>query len=71
MKRLIYALYRRKEKILILLVGLFFGIIVGIFLAPAKNGVTIGSYNGNTSSRKDDDEEEFHEDLAMEMGELR
>lgn len=70
MKRLIYALYRRKEKILILLVGFFFGIIVGIFLAPVKNGVTIGSYNGNTSSGKED-EEEFHEDLAMEMGELR
>lgn len=69
MKNFIYALYRRREKILILLVGLFFGIIVGIFLAPVKNGVTIGSYNGN-NSRKDDDEE-FHEDLAMEMGELR
>lgn len=68
MKRLIYALYRRKEKILILLVGLFFGIIVGIFLAPVKNGVTIGSYNCNTSKK---DDEEFKEDLAMEMGELR
>lgn len=70
MKRIFYALYKRKEKILILLVGLFFGIIVGIFMAPVKNGVTIGSYNGNTSSKKED-EEEFHEDLAMEMGELR
>ena len=70
MKKVIYALYKRKEKILILLVGLFFGMIVGIFMAPVKNGVTIGSYNGNNSSRKDD-EEEFHEDLAMEMGELR
>ncbi len=70
MNRIIYALYKRREKILILLVGLFFGIIVGIFMAPVKNGVTIGSYNGNNSSKKED-EEEFHEDLAMEMGELR
>ena len=69
MKRLIYALYRRREKILILLVGLFFGMLLGIFIAPVKNGVTIGSYNGNTDGKKDEDE--FHEDLAMEMGELR
>ncbi|MCR4808195.1 MAG: hypothetical protein K5857_11055 [Lachnospiraceae bacterium] len=68
MKKFIYALYRRREKILILLVGLFFGMLVGILLAPVKNGVTIGSYN-NTASKKED--EEFHEDLAMEMGELR
>lgn len=68
-KRLVYALYRRREKILILLVGLFFGMIVGIFLAPVKNGVTIGSYNGYLEGRKEEDE--FHEDLAMEMGELR
>ena len=73
MKRLIYALYRRREKILILLVGLFFGMLVGIFLAPVKNGVTIGSYNGNNSENKKKEEEqnEFNEDLAMEMGELR
>jgi hypothetical protein len=70
LKRLIYILYRRKEKILILLVGLFFGIIVGIFLAPVKNGVTIGSYNGNNSKKKEEDDE-FTKDLAMEMGELR
>ena len=68
MKRVIYALYKRREKILILLVGLFFGMLLGIFIAPVKNGVTIGSYNGNTSGK---DDEEFHEDLAMEMGELR
>lgn len=70
-KRAVYALYKRREKILILLVGLFFGVIVGIFLAPVKNGVTIGSYNGNTDMKKEKEEEEFHEDLAMEMGELR
>lgn len=69
MKRLVYALYKRREKILILLVGLFFGMLVGIFVAPVKNGVTIGSYNGNTDRKKEEDE--FHEDLAMEMGELR
>ena len=69
MKKLVYALYRRREQILILLVGLFFGMLVGIFIAPVKNGVTIGSYNGNT--QKKNDEDEFHEDLAMEMGELR
>lgn len=68
-RRVVYALYRRREKILILLVGLFFGMLVGIFLAPVKNGVTIGSYNGNTDRKKEEDE--FHEDLAMEMGELR
>lgn len=68
MRRIVLALYKRREKILILLVGLFFGMVVGIFLAPAKNGVTIGSYNGNTRGKED---EEFNEDLAMEMGELR
>lgn len=73
MKRVVYALYRRREKILILLVGFFFGVIVGIFLAPAKNGVTIGSYNGNNNDnrKKEEEEEEFKKDLAMEMGELR
>ncbi len=71
MKRFIYALYKRREKILILLVGVFFGIVVGILLAPVKNGVTIGSYNGNNNSKNRDEEDEFHEDLAMEMGELR
>ncbi len=70
MKKLGYELYKRRDKILILLVGFFFGTVVGIFLAPVKHGITIGSYNGNNSSRKDA-EEEFHEDLAMEMGELR
>lgn len=70
MKKMLYELYKRREKILILLVGIFFGTIVGIFLAPAKNGITIGSYNGNNSSGKDS-EEEFNKDLAMEMGELR
>ena len=69
MKKLMYELYKRREKILILLVGFFFGTVIGIFLAPAKNGITIGSYNGNKSSK--DSEEEFHEDLAVEMGELR
>ncbi|MCR5508998.1 MAG: hypothetical protein K6F34_09955 [Lachnospiraceae bacterium] len=69
MKHFIYALYRRREKILILLVGLFFGMLLGIFIAPVKNGVTIGSYNGNTDRKHDEDE--FNEDLAMEMGELR
>ncbi len=70
MKKLIHELYIRREKILILLVGFFFGTVIGIFLAPIKHGITIGSYNGNNSAGKDS-EEEFHEDLAMEMGELR
>ena len=70
MKKLMYELYKRREKILILLVGFFFGTVVGIFASPAKNGITIGSYNGNNSKGKDS-EEEFHEDLAMEMGDLR
>ena len=73
MRRFVYALYRRREKILILLVGLFFGMLVGIFLAPVKNGVTIGSYNGNNNEKKkkEEEEDEFNKDLAMEMGELR
>ena len=72
MKRIVYAMYRRREKILILLVGLFFGMLVGIFMAPVKNGVTIGSYNGNNSEKKKKEEQdEFNKDLAMEMGELR
>ena len=57
--------------ILILLVGLFFGMLVGIFMAPVKNGVTIGSYNGNNSEKKKEEQDEFNKDLAMEMGELR
>ena len=69
LKRIVYALYRRREKILILLVGLFFGMLLGIFIAPVKNGVTIGSYNGNFDKKHEEDE--FNEDLAMEMGELR
>ena len=71
MKRIVYAMYRRREKILILLVGLFFGMLVGIFMAPVKNGVTIGSYNGNNSEKKKEEQDEFNKDLAMEMGELR
>ena len=70
MKKFLYELYKRREKILIGAAGFFFGIVVGILLAPTKNGITIGSYNGNNSAKKDD-EEEFDEDLAMEMGELR
>ena len=71
MKRIVYAMYRRREKILILLVGLFFGMLVGIFMAPVKNGVTIGSYTGNNSEKKKEEQDEFNKDLAMEMGELR
>ena len=46
-----------------------FGMLLGIFIAPVKNGVTIGSYNGNFDKKHEEDE--FNEDLAMEMGELR
>ena len=70
MKKLLHELYKRREKIIILLLGFFFGTVVGIIMAPVKKGITIGSYNGNNSAKKDA-EEEFHEDLAMEMGELR
>ncbi len=57
LKKLIHELYIRREKILILLVGFFFGTVIGIFLAPVKNGIIIGSYNGNNSAGKESEEE--------------
>ena len=39
-KRLVYALYRRREKILILLVGLFFGMGMTERVAVVENGET-------------------------------
>ncbi len=74
MKKFLYELYKRREKIIILLLGFFFGTVVGIIMAPVKKGITIGSYNGNNSANGNNTasaEEEFKEDLAMEMGELR
>ncbi len=70
MEKIIQELRKRKVVILIFMVGLFFGMVCGFFIAPVKKGMTIGSYNGNRTEKKEE-QDTFSEDLAMEMGELR
>ena len=72
MHTVIQKIRARKVPILIFLVGLFFGMILGILLSPAKKGFTINSNNNNSyAAGEKKKSEELHEDLAMEMGELR
>ena len=47
------------------------GLLAGFFLAPIKKGMTIGCNNGNNYISKDDADKDFHDDLEMEMNELR
>ena len=69
MKTIISKLRKRKIYILVFLVGLFGGALVGFLFAPIKKGLNIGCNNGNVYGK--DEQDDFHEDLAMEMGELR
>ena len=59
----------------VVIFSLFFfliGLLAGFFLAPIKKGMTIGCNNGNNYiSKRDEDEQEFQNDLEMEMNELR
>ncbi len=72
MKTIIAKLRRKKIYVLVFLVGLFGGATIGFFLAPIKNGLNIGCNNGNVYGDAEKKEQnDFHEDLAMEMGELR
>ena len=57
-----------KDVIIFSLFSLLMGILAGFFLAPIKKGMNIGCNNGNNYLAGDDD---FHDDLEMEMNELR
>ena len=58
-----------KDIVIFSLFFLLLGLISGFFLAPIKKGMTIGCNNGNNYFPKDEDQD-FHEDLEMEMNEL-
>ena len=70
MYSIIQKIRARKVPILIFLVGLFLGMVLGIVISPAKRGLVINCKNSYATKEKKKNEE-FHEDLAMEMGELR
>lgn len=65
-KRHIFGL---KDVVIFSLASLLLGLLAGFFLAPIKKGMSIGCNNGNTYGSKED--REFHEDLELEMNELR
>ena len=65
-KRHIFGL---KDIVIFSLASLLLGLLAGFFLAPIKKGMAIGCNNGNTYGSKED--REFHEDLELEMNELR
>lgn len=56
-----------KDVVIFSLFFLLIGLFVGFLLAPVKKGLRIGGKN--YYSKEEDDE--FHEDLEMEMRELR
>ena len=58
-----------KDVVIFSLFFLLCGLLMGFFLAPIKKGMSIGCNNGNTYGSKED--REFHEDLELEMNELR
>lgn len=60
-----------KDVVIFSLFSLLVGLLMGFFLAPIKKGMTIGCNNGNNYITKDDEEQEFANDLEMEMNELR
>ena len=57
-----------KDVVIFSLASLLVGLVAGFFLAPIKKGMSIGCNNGNNYISKDD--EEFKEDLELEMNEL-
>ncbi len=59
-----------KDVVIFSLASLLLGLVAGFFLAPIKKGMSIGCNNGNNYVSKDADKE-LHEDLEMEMNELR
>ena len=60
-----------KDIVIFSLFFLLIGLVTGFFIAPIKKGMTIGCNNGNNYLSGDDAEKELHEDLEMEMNELR
>ena len=60
-----------KDVVIFSLFALLMGLLAGFFLAPIKKGMTIGCNNGNSYISKDDADKDFHDDLEMEMNELR
>ena len=59
-----------KDVVIFSLFFLLIGLVTGFLIAPIKKGMTIGCNNGNRYDPADADQE-FHEDLEMEMNELR
>ena len=57
-----------KDVLIFSLASLLVGIVLGFLIAPIKKGMTIGCRNYITGDDKDRD---FHEDLEMELNELR
>lgn len=60
-----------KDVVIFSLFFLLIGLLAGFFLAPIKKGLIIGSHNGNRYISKEESDKDFHEDLEMEMNELR
>ena len=56
-----------KDVLIFSLCSLLAGVLAGFFLAPVKKGMRIGC---NYISKEEADRD-FHEDLEMEMNELR
>ena len=60
-----------KDIVIFSLLFMLMGLVLGFLIAPIKKGLTIGCNNGNNFLSGEDAEKEFHEDLEMEMQELR
>ncbi len=61
-----------KDVVIFSLFFLLMGLLAGFFLAPIKKGLKIGCNNGNYyGTKKEEEEQEFQNDLEMEMNELR
>ena len=60
-----------KDVVIFSLFALLMGLLAGFFLKKKKKGMTIGCNNGNNYISKDDADKDFHDDLEMEMNELR
>lgn len=72
MQRFICYCKAKKEVIIAVSFGILLGTVIGFMIAPVKKGFNIGCNNGNYYGKKNEEsEDDFNEDLAMEMGELR
>ncbi len=56
-----------KDIVIFSLFSLLIGLVTGFLLAPIKKGMNIGCNSYITG----DDDRDFHDDLEMEMNELR